>query len=114
MKWSDKFILVTSASYLGCVFMTLFGFPPMKGMDVSSQIVYYVLGMFGCLLSLRFDKVGYAMSVVYGFVAIWSFSGVQVWVNYDNSLPLGPFMALWDLVLGIAFLDGFELPSMSN
>ena len=109
MKWSKSFILLSSASYFGAILLTLFGYPLLFNMNLISQILYYSGGFVGCLLVLKYERLGPYFAVAYGIVAIASFSGVQVWMNYHTDMALGPYMAAWDLMLGVALLDGFEL-----
>jgi hypothetical protein len=110
MKWSKSLILLSSASYFGAILLTLFGYPLMANMNSLNQVLYYFGGLSGCLLALKYERVGHIFAIAYGIIAIASFSGVQVWMNYDSEMNLGPYMAAWDLALGVALLDGFEFP----
>ena len=111
MRWSQSLIIISSASYLGAIVLVLVGYPPVMGLSDRFQLLYYLFGFLTCFITLKYKQTGYFFAFLIGFFAFLSFSGVQVWINYDGDLSLGPFMALWDIALGLALLDNLELPS---
>ena len=44
----------------------------------------------------------FILSFIYGIGAMLAFSGVIPWANYYGLGNIGPFMMLWDIILGIA------------
>ena len=109
MKWSQSLILISAFSYFGAFIMLLLGYPSMLGPSYQLQLVWAISGTVFCLATLKYKKLGY-LGILYGILAILSFSGIQVWINYDGGYSLGPYMALWDIVLGMAMLDDLDLP----
>jgi hypothetical protein len=112
MKWSLGLIYISLFSYLGAVLMTVLGYPPISGVSEWLQVFYYFLGAFLCYLGIRFKKLGYVIGMMYGVFAMFSFSGVAVWLNYDGESSLGPYMALWDISIGVAMLNDLKLPAL--
>lgn len=110
MKWSRALLLVTGFSYIGAAFLTLVGYPPEATLPPYLQAVLYVcLGIFLFVASIfkrRVDFVDYLLAAIYGVLAVFSFSGIQKWINYNGSPDfLGVAMAVWDLAVAVSLLD---------
>jgi hypothetical protein len=110
MKWSQGLIFASIFSYVSAVIMTLLGFPPLSGLSISIQVIYYVGAIIVLSLSPKYRLLRVFCAICYGIAAMMSFSGIQTWTNYDGNLALGPYMAVWDLALAVAMLDDIELP----
>ena len=87
--------------------MTIAGYPPMTGLSPFVQSIGYILA--AVILSVYFTYnntiLGGILAIIYGILAVLSFSGVQQWINYNGASDyLGVAMALWDLVLAVAIL----------
>jgi hypothetical protein len=113
MKWSHGLIFASIFSYVSATIMTLLGFPPQSGLSSSIQVIYYVAAIIVLPLSLKYRSLRVFLAIGYGFVAMMSFSGVQIWINYDGNLALGPYMAVWDLALAVAMLEDINLPYLN-
>lgn len=108
MKWSSSLIFVSIASYVAAILCVLvLGRPLLDNLPVHLEVFGYMLMMVLLIVSLRgtHPRINLLVSFLYGFIAMFSFSGLQQWINYYGDLSLGPFMTLWDLVLAIAVLD---------
>ena len=106
IKWNDALIYVSAFSYLAAAIATTIGFPPMNPEKITSsvQILSYFIA-FSLLMACEFyPNLRFALAGLYGMLAMWSFSGLQQWVNYFGSEPLGPPMAAWDLILAVALI----------
>ena len=108
VKWNDAFIFITGFSYVGAAISTIIGYPPQDTLYVSTQlqVAMYIV----CFLFLSFTKIykplRWFLAGSYGMMAMWSFLGVQRWINYVNpSANLGVAMAAWDIILAIALLS---------
>jgi len=93
---------------VGAAISTIIGYPPKDTLYVSTQlqVVMYIF----CFLFLSFTKfykpLRWFLAGMYGMMAMWSFMGVQRWINYVNpSANLGVAMAAWDIILAIALLS---------
>ncbi|MHA2220169.1 MAG: hypothetical protein ACXACY_30170 [Candidatus Hodarchaeales archaeon] len=108
MTWMKALIITSCFSYLGATVVSLMGLPIMEHIDVFTQSINYLVMFTLLLLALRYNVLRIPLAAVYGVLAMLSFSGIQVWINYagDKNI-LGPAMAAWDLALAIALLiDG--------
>lgn len=106
IKWNDALIYVSAFSYLAAAIASAIGFPPMnpEKITASLQILSYFIA-FSLLMACEFyPNLRFALAGLYGMLAMWSFSGLQQWVNYFGSEPLGPSMAAWDLILAVALI----------
>lgn len=110
---SSGLIYITVFSYLAAAIATLAGFPVMKGIgplmvNTATQGAFYLA--MAILLGYAFihpeiRTLRYTLAAVYGILAMLSFSGIQVWINYAGSNAyLGPAMALWDITLALVLL----------
>ena len=114
MKLSGRgLIYATIFSYLAVAAATLLGFPAIERigpypMDAATQGIFYLA--MAILLGYTFihpeaRRLRYLLAAMYGVVAMLSFSGLQVWVNYAGAGDyLGPAMAIWDLALALVLL----------
>ena len=105
MTWMKALIFTSCFSYLGATVVSLMGLPVMGHIGVLSQSISYLVMFTLLLLALRYNFLCIPLAGVYGVLAMLSFSGMQVWINYagDKNI-LGPAMAAWDLALAIALL----------
>ena len=106
IKWNDALIYVSAFSYLAAAIATAIGFPLMNPEKISSsiQILSYFIA-FSLLMACEFfPNLRFGLAGLYGMLAMFSFSGLQQWVNYFGSESLGPSMAAWDLILAVALI----------
>ena len=92
--------------------MTFIGLPPVANMSSFTQIILYSLSALGLTLSSKIKWLKPILAANYGVVAMLSFSGYQLWINYDGNLSLGPYMSLWDLSLALALMSDYEFPKL--
>lgn len=110
MKWSRALLLVTGFSYISAAFLTCVGYPPEATLPLHLQILGYLcLGLLLFVASVYKGSIyflNFSLSILYGALAVTSFSGIQKWVNYNGSSDfLGVAMAAWDLAVAVALLD---------
>ena len=107
MNWSSALMYASGFSYVAAAVMTLGGYPALDPsfLPESIQIIFYLVMPLLLAASMFFRPLRFMLSGLYGVAAMFSFSGVQQWVNYygDPSI-LGPAMAAWDLSLAVALL----------
>lgn len=105
MNWSKALIYVTSFSYLGAVTTSIGGYPLLTNISPYIQTLGFLSLFFILLSSLKYRKMKWVLSAMYGIAAILSFSGLASWASYYGGPSLvGPAMAAWDLALAIALL----------
>lgn len=112
LKWNHSLIYVSIFSYITAIIMTVMGLPPLVNMSSFTQIILYSLSVLGLALSSKIRWLKPILAANYGVVAMLSFSGCQLWINYDGNLSLGPYMSLWDLSLALALMSDYEFPKL--
>ena len=106
-SWNDAFIYTSSFSYLAAIISSFYGFPIMDPniIPTFTQIIGYYLMFILLQFSGTSRKLRLCIAAVYGMAAMFSYCGLLPWMNYySNSILSGPFMAVWDLTLGMALL----------
>ncbi len=110
----EAFLLATAAAYLAAALFSLLGKPPQQ--DVPPQIQFFIYIGLGSLLVL---SVGgtlpplfvTALGVLYGFLSVASFLGLQKWYAYWKPDPgfgsaAGQIaMGVWDLALATVLIS---------
>lgn len=106
IKWNDALIYVSAFSYLAAAIATSVGYPLLNTEQVSStvQIISHFIAFSLLMLCEFYPNLRFGVAGLYGMVAMYSFSGLQQWVNYYGTGSLGPSMAAWDLILAVSLI----------
>jgi len=104
MKWNNALIYTTIWSYIAAAVSAMLGYPAMEADIFIQTALYFALALLLCVALSRTEIRPY-LAGLYGCLAMISFSGIQKWISYNGTTSLGPWMALWDLVLAIALLE---------
>ena len=106
-SWNDAFIYTSSFSYLAAIISSLCGYPIMdpKIIPTFTQITAYYLLFILLQFSGMSAKIRILLAAGYGIAAMLSYNGLLPWMNYyGNNALSGPFMAAWDLAIGMALI----------
>jgi hypothetical protein len=112
LRWNHSLIYVSVFSYLTIIITTLMGIPPLARMSSTDQLVLYSLSAIGLTLSSKIQWLKPILAANYGVVAMLSFSGYQIWIDYVGDLNLGPYISLWDISLALALMSDYEFPKI--
>ena len=99
-------IVLSIFSYLTAAVASLLGYPAVKG-DPHLQGLSYLIIALVIWIAVLYDNenLKLALTALYGVAAMLAFSGIVVWNNYDGTLSLGPYMAAWDILLGVCIFS---------
>ena len=107
MNIQKGIILTSIGGYLSCIIMTLIKKPPLEGIPPTIQLLMY---LFITIILWELQRrppqttktTRTIFTIIYGAAAMLSFSGIIPWINYQGPENIGPFMMIWDILLGTA------------